>query len=383
MRDSRSDKGGGNLKTLVLGGYGNFGARICRALAGDASIQLLIGGRDLSRAQALATTVGGGAQGIAINLEGQGLAQSLREAGVELLIHTAGPFQQQSYGVASAAAAAAAHYIDLADGRRFVCDFAPALDATFRAAGRSAISGASTVPALSSAVVDHLCQGWTRIDAIDICIAPAQTAPRGRATLAAVLSYCGEPIQVWHQGRWQAQRGWAHPERVAFARLRPRLGALCDTPDLELFPRRYQVTRRVMFRAALEVGLAQRAFALLATLRAAGLIGQPARLAGVLNHAARALDFMGTSTGAMVVRVEGADARGQPARRAWHVTAGNDHGPEIPCMAATLLARRLARGEHLPPGAWACMHAMQLADFEPEFKRWGMVTDTVQAAPAT
>lgn len=372
--------GGGStdLKTLVLGGYGNFGARICRALACDPSIELLIGGRDLSRSQSLAGALGGGAQGIAIDLGAQGLAQSLRAAEVELLIHTAGPFQQQSYGVAEAAAAAAAHYIDLADGRRFVCDFAGAMDATFRAAGRSAISGASTVPALSSAVVDHLCNGWKRIDAIDICIAPAQTAPRGRATLAAVLSYCGEPIQVWNQGRWQPQTGWASPERVVFARLRPRHGALCDIPDLEIFPVHYKATRRVMFRAAIEVGIAQRAFAMLAALRVARLIGQPARLAGLLNHAARALDFMGTSTGGMVVRVEGADASDQPVRHAWHVTAGNDHGPEIPCMAAILLARKLARGERLPTGAFACMNCLRLADFEPEFTRWGMVTDTVE-----
>jgi hypothetical protein len=368
------------LKTLVLGGYGNFGARICRALAGDPSIELLIGGRDVRRAQSLAAELGGGAQGVAIDIGAQGLAQSLREADVELLIHTAGPFQQQSYGVAEAAAAAAVHYIDLADGRRFVGDFPGAMDPTFRTAGRSAISGASTVPALSSAVVDHLCDGWNRIDAIDICIAPAQTAPRGRATLAAVLSYCGEPIQVWNEGRWQPQIGWASPERVVFSRLRPRLGALCDIPDLEVFPQHYKVARRVMFRAAIEIGIAQRAFAILAALRSARLIGRPARLAGVLNHAARALDFMGTSTGGMVVRVEGVDASNRAVRRAWHVTAGNDHGPEIPCMAAILLTRRLARGQDLPTGAFACMNHLRLVDFEPEFARWGMVTDIIEEA---
>jgi short subunit dehydrogenase-like uncharacterized protein len=55
--------------------------------------------------------------------------------GAELVIHTAGPFQGQDYGVVAAAVAAAgAHYIDLADGRRFVCDFPAALDAAFREA---------------------------------------------------------------------------------------------------------------------------------------------------------------------------------------------------------------------------------------------------------
>ena len=371
------------MKTLVLGGYGNFGTRICRALAGDPAIQLLVGGRDRVRAETLAHEVGGGAQGVAIDLAGPGFADELRKLGVELLIHTAGPFQQQAYGVAEAAASAGCHYIDLADGRRFVCDFASALTPAFRAQGRVAISGASTVPALSSAVIDHLCAGWQRIDTIDICIAPAQTAPRGRATIEAVLSYCGEPVQVWTEGRWQAQPGWGRPVRVAFARLRPRLGALCDIPDLELFPTHYRVARRVMFRAALEVGLTQRAFALLSRLRVLGVLPRPQRMAGLLNAVSPALDFLGTALGGMVVRVAGADAQGGDVARSWHIAADHDHGPEIPCMAAILLARKLATGTALPVGAHACVSLLKLAEFQPEFDRWGMVSEVLDDGAPT
>lgn len=366
------------LKTLVLGGYGNFGARICRALARERSIELLIAGRDLGRARALAAELGQGTQGLMLDWAAPGFADALRQLGVELLIHTAGPFQQQDYAVAAGAAAAGAHYIDLADGRRFVCDFPKAMDHAFRAAGRAGVSGASTVPALSSAVVEQVCRGWRQIDAIDICIAPAQTAPRGRATLAAVLGYCGEPVSVWDGGQWRTQPGWAAPTPVHFARLRPRLGALCDIPDLELFPSRYGVRQRVMFRAALEVGLTQRALAVLASLRARRLIGPPAALAGLLNGLAPVFDFLGSALGGMVVRVEGRDAVGQLACRAWHLAADNDHGPEIPCMAAILLARRLALGQALPPGAMACMGLLDLGAFEPEFARWDMRTDLVE-----
>lgn len=366
------------LKTLVLGGYGNFGARICRALADEPGMQLLVGGRDPQRAAALASEVGHGALGVSLDHTAEGFGQTLRQLGVGLLIHTAGPFQQQDYAVATAAAAAGAHYIDLADGRRFVCDFPAAMNDVFSAAGRTAVCGASTVPALSSAVVEHLCSGWQRMDAIDTCIAPAQTAPRGLATLAGVLSYCGEALQVWDGGQWQARLGWAHPEPVQFARLRPRLGALCDIPDLELFPAYYRVTRRVMFRAALELGAAQRALAVLARLRAWGFIRQPARLAGLLNGSARALDGLGSALGGMVVRVEGLDATGRPVQRSWHIAADNNHGPESPCMAAILLARKLARGQALPAGALACLGMLKLAEFEPEFARWSMVTDIVE-----
>lgn len=366
------------MKTLVLGGYGNFGARICRALAGDSRIELLIAGRDLRRAEMLAAAIGGKARGVAIDLDNVDFSAELRRLGVEILIHTAGPFQRQGYHVAEAAAASGAHYIDLSDGRRFVCDFPAALDAAFRTAGRTAVCGASTVPALSSAVVGHLTAGWQRIDAIDICIAPAQTAPRGHATLAAVLSYCGEPVPVWTGGAWRTLRGWVGLQRIDFARFRPRLGALCDIPDLEIFPARYRVTQRVMFRAALEVGLAQRVFALLACLRAARLLPRLTLFAGLLNATARALDFMGTALGGMVVRVEGLDAAGRPSRRAWHIAADDDHGPEIPCMAAILLARHLAHElAAVSAGAFTAAGLLTLDDFVPEFARWGMVTDTL------
>ena len=371
------------LRTLVLGGYGNFGARISRALAGDSAIELFIGGRDVRRAEALAAELGGDARPISIDLSKPDLEHVLRTHGIDLVVHTAGPFQQQGYAVAEAAAAATSHYIDLADGRRFVCDFPAAMDARFQTAGRCAISGASTVPALSSAVIDDLCVAWRKIDSVDICIAPAQTAPRGLATMEAVMSYCGEPIEVWEDGRWQTRRGWARPERVTFARMRPRIGAVCDIPDLELFPVRYQVTSRVLFKAALEVGIGQRAFAVLAALRACGLLSRPARFARLFERMAAATDFLGSSLGGMVVRVEGVGPTGRRQRRAWHITAGDDHGPEIPCMAAILLARRLATDNVPFTGARTAAGLLGLAEFQREFARWDMVTETLDEPAAT
>lgn len=368
------------MKVLVIGGYGNFGARICRALALDTDIELLIAGRDASRAQALAQELGPRSTGLALDQSGSDLAERLASLGVELVVHTAGPFQAQSFTVAAAAAAARAHYLDLADGRRFVCDLPDAMDAAFRRAERTAISGASTVPALSSAVVDALCEGWQRIDRIAICIAPAQTAPRGDATLAGVLSYCGEGVSTWLDGRWQVRRGWGGLHEEHFARMPSRTSALCDIPDLELFPSRYAVRDRVVFRAAVEVGLSQRILAVLAAMRALRIIPPPSRWARALNRAGRLFDPFGSGLGGMVVRVSGCDGQGRDTSAAWHIAADNDHGPEIPCMAAILLTRRLASGTPLPVGAFTAASQLTLADFEPEFARWHMQTDIEKAS---
>lgn len=364
------------MRVMVLGGYGNFGARICRALAADAAIEVWVAGRDVAAAQQLVASLPAncGAQAVAVDMRSAGFAQVLRQCKVQLLIHTAGPFQGQDYGVARACAEAGVHYIDLADGRRFVCDFAQAVDAAFRAAGCVAVSGASTVPALSSAVVDALCAGWQRIDSIDCCIAPAQTAPRGVATMQAVLGYCGEPLRVWQHGHWQEQTGWAQPQPVAIHGLQPRLGAPCDIPDLELFPTHYQVTDRVEFRAAVEVRWAQKAFALLAALRSRHWIPNPAVFAAWLNAGARCLDPWGSGLGGMVVRVSGLGPEHTPMQRSWHIAADHNHGPEIPCMAAIVLARVMAAGRTWEAGAYPAVGLLALDAFTPEFARWGMTT---------
>jgi hypothetical protein len=56
------------MNVLVLGGYGNW-HRICKALAGHPQIHLLIAGRNASKAQTLADTVGHHTQGVALDHE--------------------------------------------------------------------------------------------------------------------------------------------------------------------------------------------------------------------------------------------------------------------------------------------------------------------------
>ena len=113
---------------------------------------------------------------------------------------------------------------------------------------------------------------------------------------------------------------------------------------------------------------------LAAALRRSGIPLPIERWAGPLDRLARLLDPLGSDRGGMLVSLAGTRTDGSRGRIEWHLTADANHGPEIPCMAAILLARRLARGEIAARGAFPCLGFLTLADFEPEFARWRMST---------
>lgn len=144
-------------RVVVLGGFGHFGARIVRALAATAQLQVIAAGRHPGDVAARWPDVAPGRIACCrLDIDASDFAAQLAATAADAVVYTAGPFQGQDYAVAHTCLQAGMHYIDLADGRAFVRDFPAAMDAVARQAQRVAISGASTLPALSSAVIDAL-----------------------------------------------------------------------------------------------------------------------------------------------------------------------------------------------------------------------------------
>ena len=360
------------MRVVVIGGYGNFGARICRGLVGSPGMEVVAAGRhpDVGRRGIADLDL----QHARLDHSAHDFPAALKRLAPDLVIHCAGPFQTQDYRVALAALAAGAHYLDLADGRRFVARFAQSMQSAARAAKRAAISGASSVPALSSAVIDSLTGRLPKIEEIRIAIAPGQRAPRGEATIAAVLGYAGKPFKWMSGGAWRDAWGWQELTRLRFDGLGVRWAAACDVPDLELFPRLYPGTRTVEFRAALELGTQQFALWLAAMLRRRGVSLPIERWAKPLDRIASWMNVFGGDLGGMLVSLLGRRSDGSRARFEWHLTADAHHGPEIPCMAAVLLARKFAEGGVTLRGAFPCTGFLALPEFEAEFARWRITT---------
>jgi saccharopine dehydrogenase-like NADP-dependent oxidoreductase len=348
---------------LVLGGYGFFGQRISAALASTPSMRVLVGGRDLERARAASLAMGLPAKnGVALDAHDHSFSNFLRGLHVDVLIHTAGPFQGQDYSVARAAIEAGCHYIDLADGRQFVAGIG-ALNARASAAGVSVISGASSVPALSSAVIDRYLPKFRQLGAIRIGISSGARAP-GLATVRGVFSYGGKPIRSWQDGAWADTHGWLNLSRHSFP---PPLGkrwlGSCDVPDLELFPKRYPTVRTVSFQAGFASDLGHLAVWSLASLVKGGILTNMTSFASPLNRLSRLMEPIVSDKGGMFVMLEGEGVDGASQRLEWNLIAEQNHGPHIPCGAAIALARKIASGASLPTGAMPCVGLLSVEEF--------------------
>ncbi len=347
------------MRVLVIGGTGNFGGTIVRALMGDPALRVLVGSRDAARATALAATLPG-AEGHAIDIT-QGLAAALGRIRPDMVIHTSGPFQDQGYAVAEACIAAGVHYADLADARAFVAGIGT-LDAAARAAGVLVVAGASSVPCLTAAVIDHYRPGFARLTGIDYGISAAQQTNQGLATTSAVMSYIGRPFTTLRDGRQARVHGWQGLHARRYPELGLRLFGHCDVPDLALFPARYPEVRDIRFGAGVEIKLLHLGAWALSWLVRAGLVRSLQPWSRQMLGVARGFDWLDSNRSGFHMILRGYGADGAPRQRLFQLIARQGHGPAIPCMPAILLARRLARGL-ATRGAMPCLDLITLQEY--------------------
>jgi saccharopine dehydrogenase-like NADP-dependent oxidoreductase len=339
---------------VVLGGYGNFGRRVVAALTADRSYRVIVAGRDLQKARAAAEEAGSPAEAASLDGRATKLAVELRQLGANVVVHAAGPFQGQDYSVARACIEARAHYVDLADARAYVCGIG-GLDPAAQSNDVLIVSGASSVPALSSAVVDKLRTEFSAIESIDHGITSGAKPP-GHATMEGVLGYAGKPVKQWRNGAWRTAHGWQDLTRRKYPRpLGTRWIANCDVPDLDLFPERYAPVRTVVFHAGVGMTIGMLSTWAASWLVRAGLLSSLVPYVPTLHKTALAVERFGSKASAMHVTVRGLDAKAQSISRTWWLLADNDHGPQIPCFPAIALARKLLRGEVSVRGAMPCI----------------------------
>ncbi len=359
---------------LIIGGYGNFGRRISSTLVQDSEIQIIIAGRNLHKAEQLRSELSPSAEhppiAMQLDIQADDFAEQLKQSAAQLVIHTSGPFQAQGYDVAKHCIEQGKHYIDLADGREFVTGFT-ALDTSAKNNAVLAITGASSVPGLSSAVIEHYRDHFKTIDTLHYGIAPGNQTERGEATVKAILSYSGHTYPCWENNRWQDVYGWQNLHKHDFPHpIGSRWLSNCEIPDLSLFKEHYPELRTIRFYAGLELSLLHLGLWSLTALVRIGLVKNLAHYASLLTRMSRWVEPLGSDVGGMYIRLAGKDKHDRPLVLNWDLIAKSGDGPYIPTIAAIILAKKFARGKLDQTGAVPCIDIFSLCEFTEEVRSW-------------
>jgi len=355
-------------RILIIGGYGAFGARVAERLARTPACEILIAGRTPDAAAQFAQQLAPMAQAKVFPARLDAATVTPEEIAAlrpSVVINASGPFQRQDYRLARACIAAGCHYVDLADARAFVIGITR-LDAEACAANVCVISGASSVPGLSSAVVHEFSGAFARLDAVEIGISPANSFDPGVATATSILAQAGKPHLQLSNGRRETVHGWQGLHRHRFPVIGTRWLSRVDVPDLDLLPMHYPTLQTARFSAGVEVGPFHLGLWSLSWLVRAGAVRDLGPFAAGLLRAKRTLKFLGSDRGGMFVTMRGRDSDGVPKELAWHLIARSGHGPYVPAIASVILAKRLAAGTGSPSGARPCFALISLSEFEAE-----------------
>ena len=362
---------GAPLKVLIIGGSGVFGSRLAKIAVREEGVSLTLAGRRKDALEAVSRELENPADILVLDRD-RIVASDL--APFDIVVDAAGPFQSSHTRVTEAALEAGIAYIDLADGREFVGEF-PRFDAAAKSAGVPLITGASSIPALSHAMIDRMVIGWREISAIRVGIYPGNRAPRGRSLVEAILSYVGKPVRVFRDGQWQNVPGWGMTHREDIPGESKRWASVCDTPEQDLLVSRYTPTRSAEFFAGLELGFLHLGLAALSQLVRIKLLPSLRPFAAPMLWVAQRLLAFGSDRGAMTVRVEGVNAGGERQRSRAVLHADANRGPNVPILAVVALIRRFRDGAAPPAGAYACSGVLEYGEFADLLAELGITVD--------
>ncbi len=365
------------MKILLIGGYGAFGSRIVELLQNESGLSLVVAGRSLEQAKkCCARRADARAELLALRFDrSTKIAEQLRDIAPDWVVDASGPFQaygEQSYQVIEACIAARIHYLDLADGSFFVKGVAQ-FDQAAKSAGVFVLSGVSSFPVLSAAVVRRLSRdddgiGFTEIHSICAGIAPSPYAGVGLNVVKAVAGYAGQAVVIKRAGAWAHAYPFtesrhfviAVPGHVPLRRLR---FSLVDVPDLVLLAERAPQVHEVWVGAAPVPAVLHRLLNALAWLVRWRLLPSLRAFSGLIDWCSNNVRW-GEHRGGMFVQMRGVDHDDNAMTREWHMVAEGADGPLIPAMAVEAIVRRALGGVLPPLGARAALEEIELSDYE-------------------
>ncbi|MGB5871372.1 MAG: DUF4166 domain-containing protein [Albidovulum sp.] len=359
------------MKILILGGYGVFGGRLATLLSDLAGSELVICGRDFAKAAAFCSAYQGQAQVRPLKLDRNDITSALMAERPDLVVDASGPFQDYGdnrYRVVLACIDFGIDYLDFADGADFVFGVSQ-FDAAAKAAGIFVLSGVSSFPVLTAAVLHEMAKTMD-ITSVTGGIAPSPYAGIGLNVMRAVIGYAGGPVKLLRNGIPTQARGLTESMRFTIAvpgrlPLKNIRFSLVDVPDLQVIPPQHPTLRDIWLGAGPLPESLLRILNLFAKARAAFGLPSLLPLAGLFHKILNLFKF-GEHRGGMFIRASGM-RDGRQIEQSWHLLAEGDDGPYIPSMAIEAIIRKAQAGARPDSGARPANRALDLADYEALF----------------
>lgn len=348
-------------KVLILGGSGNFGKRIAERLS-KKGIEVILVGRNQENLKkiALQLNVDFLTFDITNNFDSE-----LKKINPKIVINTCGPFQNSDYRIAQSCIARSVNYIDLSDGRDFVSNIRQ-LNELAKEKNVVVISGASTVPCLSSCVIERFKDEFLQIDSLIYGISPGQKNSPGIATAESILSYIGKPIRRTNN---KVIYGWQDIYRQDYPDLGKRWMGNCDIPDLDIFPIEYNIND-IRFSAGMENSIVHISMWLVSWMKRLGLPIELKKHANLLLKINNYFYNFGTDNGGMHMILKGKNKSGEIHQRSWFIIAKNGDGPQIPCAPSVILTEKILSGEIDKGFAKPCISIISLNEYMESLKEF-------------
>lgn len=370
------------MKILIIGGYGIFGGRLAELLSERDELTLLIAGRSYSQAKAFCDSHLSQKNALPAVFDRNGdVASALAKINVDLVIDASGPFQSYGndpYRVVKVCIAQKINYMDFSDASDFVKGIAQ-FDETAKAANIFVLSGVSSFPILTAAVVRKITVDFSSIDTIKGGIAPSPFAVVGLNVIKAITSYAGKSVKLVRDSKLDHGYGLLEHCRYTIAPkgckpLQDVYFSLVDVPDLLVLPELWPKVKSVWMGAGPVPEMLHKmlnGFAWLVRIRC---LPSLVFLAPIFHFVLNILRW-GEHRGGMFVEVAGVDKYNCKITRAWHLVAEGEDGPYIPAMALQALVLKCLQAELPRSGARPGTLDLELEDYEALFAQRKIYTD--------
>lgn len=340
---------------LIVGGYGAVGSALCRLLSEESDIDLVVGGRNPDRANALAAQLGATSRVVDVR-DTKAVASALD--GVQIVVNCFVDTGEPDMTLPRAALERGLVYMDLAAVPVAHIEQILALDKPARAHGAMLVTALGVNPGIPGVLALEAQNHFERIESVDVYFAMGSRleglSPLSLRGVGVMMKT--KPLQ-WYEGEWRrsspsgAKRHVGPPfDKTVY------FGAAWITPDLMDLPRAIGA-QRFVFWSGLEKTFQGLLFLLGIKLGLTKTQQRAERFLRQLRRAGRGSDTTNDIRLEIVVVGEKSGGRRQ---RTFSLHCGEEYAAAI---APAILCRQVARGLVTKKGAFFCHQVVAINDF--------------------